>query len=309
MIPQDSQGEQRKKQKKPKEVYKDPIYGIPHFHDPALSRLIRKHDPSYQVAESMRTLYVKSQQRLRTVKANKPKYLHTRFNIDTLRTSPLMCMPHFEDMTDFLARWFESRDKRKSAAVTTTQQATFVAQEKFCTALFLLLQETARATPLTPAPLKGIYNWYLQRDSVINQSRTIDRNPGDDAFYVIELTNGKKIKVPKSIFDPNVVFDQSIFDPDRMQEEMRNIKPEPKPSENDGNKRAGAHRPDIITSTSMTKPPKKQPNAHSVMPTFNYDEFHAQMVEQRQSERDTDLIANFYKEKRRKEISRREGWQ
>jgi hypothetical protein len=149
-----------------------------------------KHDPSYHVSESMKYIFVKSDQRLRGVQGNKPKYLHRRFNMDTLTTSALMAFPHFQDMTAYLSRWFAGRESRHSAAVTSNQRATFHAQERFSNGLFLLLQESARAAPVSPKPLKGIYNWYLQRDSVINQSRAVERKAGLEEYVVIELSNG-----------------------------------------------------------------------------------------------------------------------
>lgn len=295
--------------KKQQEVYKDPIYGIPHFHDPALCRIIRKHDPSFQVSKSIKTLYVKSQQRLKTVQANKPRYMHSAYNIETLRTSPLMCFPHFEEMTEFLSRWFETENKRQEDAKTTTQIATFNAQKRFCKGLFLLLQETARASPLSPSPLKGIYNWYLQRDSVINQSRTIDKNQADEGFYVVEMMNGKKIRVPKSCFDYEEIKRQSILTPEQMDILLQSIKPDEKPVVQEEVKEPDRPPVMVITETHPIRIPKKPATFIEYDKTFDYNAFHQLMERQRQSERETDLIAQHARKTRKKDISQRIGWE
>lgn len=295
--------------KKQQDVYKDPIYGIPHFHDPALCRIIRKHDPSFQVSKSIKTLYVKSQQRLKTVQANKPRYMHSAYNIETLKTSPLMCFPHFEEMTEFLSRWFETESKRQEDAKTTTQIATFNAQKRFCKGLFLLLQETARASPLSPSPLKGIYNWYLQRDSVINQSRTIDKNQADEGYYVVEMMNGKKIRVPKSVFDFEEIKRQSILTPEQMDQLLQSIQPDEKPVIEEEVKKPDRPPVTVITETHPIRIPKKPATFIEYDKTFDYNAFHQFMERQRQSERETDLIAQQARKIRKRDISQRIGWE
>lgn len=295
--------------KKQQEVYKDPIYGIPHFHDPALCRIIRKHDPSFQVSKSIKALYVKSQQRLKTVQANKPRYMHSAYNIETLRTSPLMCFPHFEEMTEFLNKWFETERKRQEDAKTSTQIATFEAQKRFCKGLFLLLQETARAAPLSASPLKGIYNWFLQRDSVINQSRTIDKNQADEGYYVVEMMNGKKLRVHKSCFDINEITLDSILSPEQLEKLLQSIPTEEKPVVEEEVKKPDRPPVKIITETHPVRIPKKPATFMEYEKTFDYDAFHKLMEGQRKSERETDLIAQKAREIRKREISQRVGWE
>ena len=283
------------------DVYRDPIYGIPHFHDPAIARIHWKHDPSYQVSQAMKTIYIKSSQRLRSVSSNPPKFIHSRFNIETLQKSPLICFPHFQDMTNFLANWFSTRDAKRKEAVNSSLRATYEAQNKFCDALFLLLQETSRASPISPKPLKGIYNWYLQRDSVISQTRTVEQKAGDDRFIVLELTDGRKIQVPRRYFDINQVFDRSMFDQESISKKMEEIPLETEPEVNVKTVKSRPHKVKLITSPKI--PPKKKhqqttPNSFYEAP-FDYEAFHARMEEQRKSEREVDLMAKtlLYKHK------------
>lgn len=281
------------KKKKEKEVYKDPIYGIPHFHDPALVRLQWRHDPSYHVSEAMKQIYRESTKRLKTIQANRPKYIHTRFNIETLLTSPLICFPHFLDMTNFLVRWFKTRDQRKSEAVNSSLKATYEAQRKFCDALFLLLQETSRASPVSPKALKGIYNWYLQRDSVISQNRTFEQNRSDDKFVIVELIDGKKIYIPRRSFDIDQVFDQSLFDQSKIFKKMCDIELDPLPKQQSPSEKILPHQPRIIT-TPQTSPKKKHSQSLFHLQnyeTFDYEIFHKRMEMERQSEKETDIIA------------------
>ncbi|OHS98118.1 hypothetical protein TRFO_35483 [Tritrichomonas foetus] len=301
--------------KKSKETYKDPIYGIPHFHDPALCRIIRKHDPSYQVSLSMRQLYIKSQQRLKTVQANRPKYMHTAYNIETLQKSPLICFPHFEEMTEFLTYWFATQERRRSEAKTTTQISTFNAQTKFCKGLFLLLQEAARASPLSPSPLKGIYNWFLQRDSVINQSRTLEPNKENELFFVVEMMNGKKVKVEKSLLDYRRVLEKSLKTPEEIEAMLREIQPdeiqEPPPII----KKVKRNAVRVIKETPPRRHTKRTTTSsssygeRSLHSGFDYEKFHADMEKQRKDDKVTDDIARVVADKRKQEISQRIGWE
>lgn len=295
-------------QKKPQEVYKDPVYGIPHFHDPALCRIIRKHDPSFQVSQSMKSLFVKSQQRLKAVQANRPRYMHSAYNIETLRTSPLMCFPHFQEMTEFIAKWFDSEKSRQESAKTTTQIATFEAQKRFCKGLFLLMQETARASPLSPVPLKGIYNWYLQRDSVINQSRNIDKNQADEGFYVIEMMNGQKLRIAKSYLE----LDSGklpIVNQEQVDLLLKSIQPEHVEVVQEEVKKPNRRQVKLITETFPPHMPKKYSTTSNSGNEFDYEAFHGLMEQQRQAEKDTENIAKKEKELRRKEITQRIGWE
>ncbi|OHT02330.1 hypothetical protein TRFO_07154 [Tritrichomonas foetus] len=257
----------------------------------------------------MKALYFKSQQRLKTVMANKPRYIHTAYNIETLRTSPLMCFPHFEEMTDFLSRWFDTEAKRQSEAKTTTQIATFDAQKRFCKGLFLLMQETARASPLSVGPLKGIYNWYLQRDSVINQSRAIDKNTADEGYYVVEMINGKKIRVSKDCFDFDTIINKAIYSQEQMDAIIQSIQPDTPEEVDEMTKKPNRRKVTLVTETFPKRTMKKTTPSFEYDTKFDYDAFHAYMEEQRQAERDTDRIAQKEANKRRHDILQRVGWE
>ena len=287
------------------DVYRDPVYGIPHFHDPALSRIMMKHDPSYQVSRSMKMIFVKSSQRLRAVRANKPKYLHTRFNIDTLLTSPLMVFPHFQDMTDYISRWFMSREARQKAALTSNQRATFVAQERFVNSLFLLLQESARASPVSPTPLKGIYNWYLQRDTVIDSSRMVEKKVGLDEFFIVEMSNGQEIRVPRNLVSPERMLDlESIFTRENIAETMKEVPVYVEPPPPVIPPKIKKRKIDIITKTSNVAVPRRVSSSTSELKLkFDYESYHRELVARRQAERDVDAIAQNVRKKRLYELS------
>jgi len=298
-----------KTKKKPKEIYKDPIYGIPHFHDPAISRVMTKHDPLYPVQKSIKQILVKSQQRLTAAKSKKPKYLHVSYSIDTLHQSPLMCFPHFVEMTQFLNNWFDIRDVRMKTVITSTQRATFAAQNKFCDTLFLLLQETVRASPLTPKPLTGIYNWFLQRDNVIHQSRSIAQNSGDSQYIVIELMNGGELKIERRLLDVDQMLHQSIFSTDSAWELLS--KPKTDTLENDRNTESqqNVHRPRILTDPCMPQVSKRQHESVLINETFNYKQLHDEMDRRRREEKETELMATAARLKRREEIKIQPCWQ
>jgi hypothetical protein len=246
-----------------------------------------KHDPSYHVAQSMKLIFVKSSQRLRSVQANKPKYLHSRFNIRTLTTSPLMVFPHFEDMTEYLSRWFLHRDDKQRAVKTSSQRALFDAQDRFANALFLLLQESARANPISPKPLKGIYNWYLERDSVITSTRTFQPRSGVDDFLVIELSNGKEIRIPRSLLDFDSACDKicALFDPKALSERFKDVPlddpvlppPERAPTP--------PHHTEIIAEVSSS-PQQKRTLGQTRKFAFNFERFNQEMDKQKKAEGD-----------------------
>ena len=285
-----------------KEVYRDPIYGIPHFHDPAIARIMRKHDPNYHITESMKLIARQSAQRLKSVQGNKPRFLHTRFNIETLTTSPLMCFPHFVDMTEFLKSWFSTKSDREKQIVTSTQRATFEAQNKFCDALFLLLQETVRASPISPKPLSGIYNWYLQRDAIINQTRTLTVNEGNQQYIVIELTNGQELKIDRRFLDINHVFKQNDFE--RAIESTPNLYKQPKPVErvDPPKKKINTHVTRIISDVSLPQALRKNNEPVLLSETFNYQRFHERLQEQRKQERETEIIALATRYRKKEEV-------
>jgi hypothetical protein len=297
--------------KKVREPYRDPIFGIPHYHDPALNRLIEKHNPSSFLDEGIRILDRASMQHLNAVKAHQPKRLHTRFNTAVLCNSPLFCFPHFEEMANFLTGWFNTRNSRKAAAITTTQQATFDAQEQFCKGLFVLLQETARAAPLSAKPVRHIYGWYLQRDAIINQSRAVERTTRDDGFFVIEMANGEMLKISKRLIDSTTLFDREMFDFERVREKLKEIIPDPIPTEEEAVEEPEiTHRPFLITETfagRVTKrpPPVPRPATRS----FDYERFHAEMAAARRDEQETAMIAKDAGMRRLGQIAVRVGWE
>ena len=291
------------------DVYRDPIYGIPHFHDPAIMRIIQKHDPNYQINQSMKAIALKSQQRLRTVSVNKPRFLHRRFNIETLITSPLMCFPHFEDMTFFLMRWFKTKAQKEKELVTSNQKATFSAMSKFCDSLFLLLQETARAAPLSPKPLIGIYNWYLQRDTIIYQARTQTTQDQKSEYITIELTNGDVVEIKKAFLDVKQVLISNeevkkiIVDSFCKEEPRKEVK------ETVVKKRSGSKQTRILRDPILTKPLPRSNETFMYSDDFDYPAFHKKLVAERQAEKDVDRIANEEKIRRRNEIKELPGFQ
>lgn len=288
---------------KKKDVYRDPIYGIAHFHDPAIVRIMQKHDLSYKISESMRIIARKSAQRLKSIQGNKPRFFHTRFNIETLTTSPLMCFPHFMDMTEFLKNWFLTRDEQEKQVVTSLQRTKFEAQSKFCNALFLLLQETARASSLSPKPLSGIYSWYLQRDSIINQTCTVPVNDGNQQYIVIELTNGQKIKIDRNFLDINHVFKHDDFE--RVIESTPSLYKQPKPVEiiETPKKNFNTHVTKIISEVSLPQAPRRNNDSVILSGTFNYKKLHDRLQEQRRQERETEIIALTTRYGRKEDVS------
>ena len=295
--------------KKKNEVYKDPIYGIPHFHDPALLRIIQKHDPNYQINQSMKAIALRSKQRVRAVSANKPKYLHTRFNIETLTTSPLMCFPHFQDMTNFLMNWFETKDKKEKELVTSNQKLIFQEYAKFCNALFLLLQETARAQPLSPKPLIGIYSWYLQRDAIIYQSRSTTQQDQKSQFITIELTNGQVVEINKAYLDVNQVLANSDKWHDKALSQIGKPIPPPVVEEKVIPKRTGSKITRIIKDPILPKPIKQPQETFLLYEDFDYPALHKRLVEERQAEIDVDRLAKAERDRKKEEIKGLSGFQ
>jgi hypothetical protein len=230
--------------------------------------------------------------------------------MEVLTTSPLRCFPHFEDMLVFLRQSFDSREERRSAAVTTTQQATFEAEEKFCRGLFLLLQETARAHPLSPKPLRYIYKWYLQRDSIINQSRSIERDPEDEEFLVIEFADGEKLRTPKSLLWQAGVLDQGMFSDPEIARKMAMVPLDPPPPVEEVIEEGERHRPTLVCETFLTRPTKRsQQVIRPVGVSFNYEDFHAEMATRRSEDVVTRDLAQLARTRRLADISSRMGWQ
>jgi hypothetical protein len=119
---------------------------------------------------------------------------------------------------------------RAKSAVTSNQRAAFQAHDRFSTGLFQLLQECARTAPLSPKPLKGIYNWYLQRDSVITQNGPLERKSGVDKYVVIELSNGQELRVPRSLLEASRADAiEALFQPHAVKRAMAQIAVEPVP--------------------------------------------------------------------------------
>jgi hypothetical protein len=244
------------------------------------------------------------------MQTHRPRVIHGRFNMTTLQNSPLMCFPHFAEMTTFLTRWFDSRDLRKAAALTTTQQATFEAQEQFCKGLFILLQETARAAPVSPKPLRYIYSWYLQRDLIINQARAVERGPTDDAFFVIELANGDKIKIAKELIDSDRMFDTEMFEREAIARKLREIPVDPIPEEEDIVEEAvNTHHALVVTETFPGRVAKRTPRiVRPGLHNFDYDLLHEELEAARRDERSTAQAAQEAKVRRRSEILMNVGW-
>ena len=75
----------------------------------------------------MRIITRKSVQRLKSIQGNKSRFFHTRFNIETLMTSPLICFPHFMDMIEFQKNLFLTRDEQEKQVMTLFQCTKFEA--------------------------------------------------------------------------------------------------------------------------------------------------------------------------------------
>jgi hypothetical protein len=230
--------------------------------------------------------------------------------MEALTTSPLLAFPHFIDMTDYLRRWFDTRDKRLKDAVTLSQRATYEAQQNFSKALFLLLQEASRVSPVSPKPLKGIYNWYLQRDSVINASRAVEKDVDLEADIVIEMLDGDKIAVPRYVLDASRVGEVAdLFLPDHLETAWAHVPvdPPPAPPQQPAPKRE--KEPEVICVTSPPAQMKRTASSLARRATFNYDAFHQEMVEQRKADRDVAAIARIMRQRRQAEIAQQPGWQ
>lgn len=222
-----------------------------------------------------------------------------------------MIFPHFQDMTDYLRRWFTNRDALQSTAITSKQKAKFNAQDRFANSLFLLLQESARASPVSSKPLRGIYNWYLQRDSIINSNKTIERKAGIDEFIIIELSNGKEIRVPRYLMDSERMCADidSLFTDDNLARSMKEAPIEEAPPPAIITRKSPKKKIEIITNTTQKSTPKRAVSALDKSPTkFDYEKFHEEMVTRRQDERDCAAMARIMRDRRREEITRREGW-
>lgn len=279
------------KKKEDKEVYKDPIFGIPHLHDPAIMRIVEKHDPYRQMNESMKLMARKSQLRLRAVQSSKPRFIHSRFNIDALTKSPLMCFPHFEEMTNFLEHWFTSKDQMEASILTSNQRGTFIALSKFCDSLFLLLQETARASPISPAPLAGIYKWYLQRDTVINQSKNLNMPIQNENVTIIELPNGKKIEINNNDLNPRYILNRVTLTPDIILREFDNVKVTPPPVEEKVQQEKVMKSTRILLHPVVPTFKKKEEEPESDIDRFDYEKLHKRLQAERESEAEVDRIA------------------
>jgi hypothetical protein len=269
-----------------------------------------KHDPSYLVSKSMKHISVKSDQRLHALRGNKAKFLHARFNLDVLTTSPLMAFPHFQDMTAYLTRWFETRDERQKKALNSHQRATFRAQERFSNGLFLLLQESARAAPVSPKPLKGIYNWYLLRDSVINQNTTVEKKTGLEEFVVIELSNGQEIRIPRMLIDPARTTEiEALFRPEAIKYRLRKIEVDPEAEFEVPPQPVVDKKTEVIISTELAPPLKKAvvPQARRV--AYNFDRLQAELKAKMGGDRGFTIIQKMIIEKRRADMAHKEAWE
>ena len=268
-----------------------------------------KHDPSYKVQKSIKQLLVKSKQRLIAAKNRNPKYLHSRFNIETLTQSPLMGFPHFVEMTQFLIHWFEVKDLKFKSAITSTQKSTFEAQKKFSNSLFFFLQETAKASPISSKPLSGIYNWFLQKDTLIHQNRIINQNESDSQFLIIELLNGKEIRIDKKLLDLEHVFNlSSLNTANSLDLKNSPIKLRSKQEENPQEIKI-QRKIQILTDSTLPGPAKKILDPVILSETFNFTEFHNEMEKNRKEERETELIALAARNKRKEEIKTLPAWQ
>lgn len=281
------------KKKEDREVYKDPIFGIPHLHDPAIMRIVEKHDPYRQMNESMKLMARKSQLRLRAVESSKPRYIHTRFNIEALTKSPLMCFPHFEEMTNYLDQWFSSRQQMEASILTSNQRGTFIALSKFCDSLFLLLQETARASPISPAPLAGIYKWYLQRDTVINQSKNLNMPIQNENVTIIELPNGKKIEINNNELNPRYVLNKVTLTPEIIMREFNSIKVAPPPVIEQKPPEQVHRTTRILIHPTFHEITKKEEEKEPEEEKFDYELLHKRLQAERESEEEIDRITKF----------------
>lgn len=222
-----------------------------------------------------------------------------------------MIFPHFQDMTDYLSRWFTNRNARQATAITSKQKARFNAQDRFANSLFLLLQESARSSPVSSKPLRGIYNWYLQRDSIINSSKTMERKPGIDEFFIIELNNGQEIRVPRYLMDSDQMCSDidSLFTEDNLMRTLREVPIEEAPPPAIITRKTPRKKVEIITGPTQKPVPRRATSTLDKRPSkFDYDKFHEEMETRRKDERDVAAMARIMRDRRRDEISRRDGW-
>ena len=283
------------KNKKQEAIYKDPIFGVAHNHDPTLQVIINKRDPIRQMNESMRQMTLKSQMRLKHVQNSKPRYMHTRFNIDALKSSPLMCFPHFEEMVKFLISWYNNRGrlKQEMAGRGISQQATFNAKERFCDSLFLLLQEASKANPLVPAPLAGIYKWFLNRDTMIQQSKQINLQSQDLPYILIELPNGEEVHVMKKNLDFNQVAPKQAFRTDnlmRVYDEAKVIHDEEE--EIIIEREIPVSKARILRDVNIKPLPKEEKKDPLLYDKFDYHKLHERLKREREEEKEVDAIAD-----------------
>jgi hypothetical protein len=275
-------------------LYRDPIFGIAHNHDPTIQVLINKRDPIKQMNDSMKQMTLKSQRRLRNAKSSVPRSVHTRFDVNVLATSPLMCFPHFEEMTKFLMQWYKNKEKRKNEVSNRgiSQQAVFGATSKFCDSLFLLLQETSR-TNLDPAPLTGIYKWYLNRDTMIQQSKQINLQSQDLPYILIELPNGEEVHVMKKNLDFNQVAPKQAFKADnimRVFDAAKIIQEEEEEVAIDYE--TPKSRTIILRDVDLKPLPKEEKSDLFIYDKFYYAKFIERMKREREEEKEVDTIAS-----------------
>jgi hypothetical protein len=209
-------------------------------------------------------------------------------------------------MAAFIMNWFETKNEKEKKLITSNQRLTFTAYSNFCETLFLLLQEIVRATPLTPKPLIGIYNWYLQRDTIISQVRSNTQQENSSVIR-IELMNGEMIEINKAFLDTNQVLSGSEKWNDMI---LKQIKKSEKPVVKAGpavKKRSGLKPTMIITEPVFSKPISQAPETFRLNENFDYAKFHKKLVEQREDEKQVDLIANLSKRKKKEEIKNFSG--
>ena len=290
--------EKKKKKESKNAVYKDPIYGIPHCHEPALRVIMDKRDIYKQMNDSMRLMTRKSSLRLRKVQAGKPRYTHNRFDIETLLGSPLMCFPHFQEMASFLMKWFDTKESRRLEVTNKglSQQAKYEAISKFCDSLFLLLQEAVRSNPLTPQPLSGIYKWFLNRDIMIQQSKQINLKTQDLPYILIELPSGEEVHVLKKNLDCNQVFPKDKFTPEYLSQiktPPRQKKPKLQPIEEEVVMPVSKTR--VLRGDStipLVREPKKEPLLYD---KIDMKQLHQRLRRERQDEKDADKILKTFR--------------
>jgi hypothetical protein len=158
--------------------------------------------------------------------------------------------------------------------------------------------------------LRYIYKWYLQRDSIINQSRSVERDPEDQEFLIIEFADGEKLRTPKVLLSQGGVLDRGMFSPPEIARKMAMVPIEPPPPVVEEVDEGERHRPTLVCEPFVPRATKRsQLITRPVGLMFNYEDFHAEMAAKRNEDTVTRDLARLARARRLADIGSRMGWQ